>query len=238
MKKNCFGIALLPFSALFLDVYAVIECGCRKYWERGNHIRSILKHYLWWITSRCPGNGSTRWLCVYDAANDHYYLVPANSLNSSSGRSSGRSTAGTRATYNRPDGGTYTFSNPVIESSGYTKTDLLSVSYIPVAVVAGYLINSQDTSLMGEVKSLVLSGAVDAAIAFIASRLEIAVVAGAITAMVQLSAWNIKYANYNAIKQAYNSYCSGYSTGGLIVTTKCTYNGANGTGNIVTTFAR
>lgn len=126
----------------------------------------------------------------------------------------------------------------MIESSGYTKTDLLSVSYIPVAVVAGYLINSQDTSLMGEVKSLVLSGAVDAAIAFIASRLEIAVVAGAITAMVQLSAWNIKYANYNAIKQAYNSYCSGYSTGGLIVTTKCTYNGANGTGNIVTTFAR
>lgn len=169
----------------------------------------------------------------YDEDNDHYYLVPVNPLNDSSGGSTI-----SRGTYSRPKGGTYTFSNPVIESSGYTKTYLLSVSYIPVAVVAGYLINAHDTSLMAQVKSLVMSGAVNAAVTLVTSSLGIGVAAGVLSAMVGLAAWNINYAVYNSVKEAYNRYCSNSTTGGLIVTTRCTYNAANGTSNIVTTFAR
>lgn len=91
---------------------------------------------------------------------------------------------------------------------------------------------------MAQVKSLVLSGAVDAAVTLIASSLGIGVAAGVVTAMIELTSWNINYAVFNSVKAAYNKYCSGYSTGGLMATTKCTYNGANGTGNIVTTFIR
>lgn len=178
------------------------------------------------------GNGD---YVYYDEENDHYYLVPMNPLNTSSG---GKIT-GARATYSKPNGGTYTFSNPVIESRGFQKTYLLSVSYIPAEVVIRYLIEQGDKGLSAQVSSLIASGMLSTAVNKVCSVLGISGVAATVLAgAMQLNYYVINRANYHALKNAWDTYCASSTSGGLIATTKCTYNAGNGTSNVVTIFAR
>ena len=167
--------------------------------------------------------------------NEHYYIIPAT-LNTTTAPSVNDS-QNSRALVYSPDGGTYTFTNPILSSDASTITYLLNVSYIPVVAVIRYLINTNDTSLLGVIRDIFLSiGATEAA-KYLEDRLGIVVSATIISAVISVAQWYINYTTYNAIKAAYNTYCPEYVTGGLLTETRYIHNKLIGSGNIVTTFS-
>lgn len=165
-----------------------------------------------------------------DEIQGHYYIFPADaSYEAAEARSTN---VGARSITSQPNGGTYTFPNPVISSSGTTKTYLLSVSYIPVKTVAAYLMDNR--GILEKVRDFIVNGLTDKAIAEFTAAIGAPALGATLVAAVQLNRWSIHYATYAPMKKAYTDHCSNKSTGGIIATTKCTYSSGNGTYNMVT----
>ena len=150
--------------------------------------------------------------------------------------------AGVYALQYAPKGGTLLFKDSVISSDTVYTEYIGNVSYIPVAELSAYLIDYVDTTFIGQLKSMALSEGLAAAAAYGAKKFTektgLSIKVAVVTAIIELEQWYIQYAEYNVLKNAYQTYCEGIETGGLITTTKYIHNKVTGTGNITTTYAR
>lgn len=173
----------------------------------------------------CVKNGD---LVIFE--DDEYYVFRKN-------EGSNIQTRATNGLRYDPDGGTYTyFEDMILEESTWYTTYLLGMSYIPGGYVAGYLIDGFKTGFLEQVYDVLIASGESAAIEFIFAETAWAVPAAVCVYIEQLHEIYIRYARYNAVKQAYLKYVDGEEDCGLITTMTYEHDKSTGYGNIVTTF--
>lgn len=172
---------------------------------------------------------------VFVDEDEHYYIIPATL--GTANTASTNTVQSPRSLVYLPNGGTYTFTNPILSSDAGSITYLLNVSFIPITPLVKYLIYTPDTSLFGELRALFYSEGAVAAVTAVAGWYGITVSTAIIGSAIAISSWYINYAEYNAVKAAHERYCPGVTVGGLFTETRYIHNKMTGIGNIVTTFA-
>lgn len=141
-----------------------------------------------------------------------------------------------------PDGGTLTFSDPIISSDIYYIEYQLNVTYIPYAVLSNYLINYYDTSLIGSIKSAIKSMGVSVGVEWAANlifeRTGLQIPATAIVFIIEVGNAQIANANFNELKNAFNYYVGMDTTAGLFVDTHYMHNRSIQNGSLITTYSK